>query len=508
MYLNETKIYGARIGLRYATYINLVSKVFSYIASFIFTILIARKLSIEDFGIWTMILKYPNYLIPISMIYAYWLPRTVSRGLNTAKVGLFLAILLGSLATIVYVILIYGIYFVFEQPFTILILSAIIVIQEYLNKYLNGLSTAYKPQYIGISLLVYNVTQALLALFIAFVYSLNLFGVVIATIIARTLAIIIQFFANIELIKESRLDMNLAKDWLKKSWIPFYNSFVGSLVSLNVVLVRYITGNDVANAYYGVVTYITSIVLFSTQALPALYSKLLATRDMRAVEEIFWIMFMLAIPTSVGILLYTEPIIALYSVKYVIISSAVRVFAITTLFQLLLVILRTVLRGYEWRDLENFLRNKYDMKRTVLVKGPSFRLLSVIIYLALLALASLLYSGSPEQLIFMWSFISLTRIIIEIYFNNRLIKKEFNVHLPYKKLGKFLIRFFIASSSFVVVKIFYSPIPKLSIYELIGDLVPILLILAILYFGILYLIDPKMRETVKITYHYIRKKPE
>ncbi|RLF02271.1 MAG: hypothetical protein DRJ59_04070 [Thermoprotei archaeon] len=493
------KVYGASVRLRYSVTVNFLFRILSMFASLLFVVMVTRRLPVDEFGIWTMILKYVNYTLPLSVIFAYWLPRTISRGINTAKTGLMLAVALSFVALAGYVVVVYMASTYFEQPLIPLLLAAIIVLENYINQCLYAISTAHAPQYIGFAQFTLRVLQVILGFPLVVFYRWGLYGVVLSTIGARMGVLLLLLLVNYKVISESKIDFKVAKSWFKKSWIPIYESLLSVLLALDVLIVRSIVGSEEPIAYYGVSISLMGLMIFSTQAAPALYARLLAKRDVRDVVDVFWLMYMLSFPMVVGVLIHAETILAVYNIKYVVASHVARIFSASSLLLLLVSILGTTLKGLEVRD---YTSEDVNLRETVLFKVPTLNFLSIIIYLSSLAILSRLFHHDVLAVSLLWGITYCSRFVFLIVTLNWLLKREFSVSLPYGLFLKYISRFLVASIGIVAVKFAFPIEPQISIYPLLRDLALIVLPSALAYFSTLYVIDPKMREFVKAAWSH------
>jgi len=493
--------YGAKVRLKFSIIVNFIMRFLSLFAGLLFTISVTRRLSVEEFGIWVMLFKYISYVLPFAAIFTYWLPRTISRGFNTAKSGIFLSILLGLTSSVIYLSISWGAYVFFNQPFTPLLLAAIIVLQEYLYRGLLYIALSHAPQYRGVSSFTIRMAQAVSALLLVVLLKLGLHGAVIAAIVGRSCGLLLLFVINKEILSRSVLDFGVVKNWIKRSWLPLYSKIVLMLTSLDAIIVRIIAGNETPIAYYGVSMSILGLASTRVHFSPALYARLLAKRDIRDVIEAFWLSYLLLIPMIIGILVYTEPILAVYNIKYVVASWIVRVFALAASLQVLSTLLATVIGGLERRDIIEDI----DLRETVLFKMPTLRLIIVILYLIILSLFSFLFRESELSIALCWSLAYLLRFILIIAFYNNLLIKEFNVHLPYKIFAKFTLKFLIASTPIVILSIIYRVEPHISIWDTLTHLLPAIFVAGTSYFLVLYVIDYKFRDLIKRGLSFIRE---
>jgi len=501
---NQNFEYGTNVRLRYSIIINFSARALSMFVNLIFILCVVRKLSIIEFGIWTMMIRYIGYVMPFVAIYSYWLPRTIARGINTAKTGLLLAFLLGLTSSLIYAFFIMGVSELFKQPLIPLLLAVLIVFQDYLNRGLIGISVSHSPQYVGIANLAMRIVQTILGVLLLVFYRLGLYGAVLAMVLGRTASTILLFSLNLKIIRDSELDIKFVKIWFKRSWLPLYNQLLIALLGLDVIIVRWVTSSEEPIAYFGVAIYIVGLTLATTQTLPALYARLLSRRDTRDITEAFWLVFMLSIPLSVGIIIYTEPILAIYNIRYMIIASAVRIFAIVAILRLLNVILRTTLRGLEIKDHID-LNTSLGLKETVLFKIPNTEFLVNGLYFILLGMIAYIFSYDYITIVLLWGIMRLLRLSMLILIFHHFIRKEFNISLPYRTFLKYIGKFIVASIPMILVRMLL-PIPLYArIYQQVISFLPAILISGVLYFIVLYAIDPKMRDFVRRIIIYIRQ---
>jgi len=483
--------YRANVRLKYATLINSITKFLSLIAGLFFTVFVTRRFTVIEFGIWTLFFKYISYVTPFIVIFTYWLPRTISRGINTAKTGLLLAIVLGMIASFAYMVIAFEASIIFNQPLNYLILASVIVFQLYIERCLNSITSAHAPQFTGLSNLLLKVTQAVCAFLFVIVLRLGFLGAIFSIIAGRIFSITLLYYVNRGVIALSKVNWSIAKDWIEKSWLPLFNSFTNTVLVLDVLIVRSIAGSEEPIAYYGVSMSLLGITAMSTYVLPALYARLLAKRDVRDIIEAFWAASLLAIPMVVGLLIYTDPIVAIYSIKYVVASLAVKIFVFSSILHLILSFLTTTLRGLELRDL-----GRCHLTKTVLFKMPLVRLFITIVYLVSLSIISYTFRYDSVTLVSSWGVLYCFRILAIIIAYDLLLRREFKIALPYKSMGKYAIKFLISSLDIALLWIIYPVDPVVSIWALLSKLGPAVIASALLYFCILYIIDRKFQDFV------------
>lgn len=76
------------VNLLYSSFMNYFFNFLGSVFSAFFFAILARALTVEDYGIWVMLVRYIGYFAIPSVVFTYWLPRDISRGRNTSKTGL------------------------------------------------------------------------------------------------------------------------------------------------------------------------------------------------------------------------------------------------------------------------------------------------------------------------------------------------------------------------------------------------------------------------------------
>ncbi len=495
--------YGSRVRLRYATLVNFVSEFLSYAASLMFVILIARRLSVDEFGQWTLITRYVNYFLLLSVIYTYWIPRTISRGMNTAKLSLVLAVELGVFSSIVYLFVAYGTATFYNQPFIPLALAAVIVLEEFINQALRSIASAHAPQYVGISRLVLRFTQVGLAIITVPLLAMGLIGVVIAAICARLAVTALTIAVNKKVISRSSYSKEIVRKWLKASWLPLFFRLAAITYTFDVLVVRTIVGTDDVLAYYGVAVSIYGMAIGSTRAIPALYSRLLARKDINDVVETFWIVFMVNLPLVVGMILYADVLAYLYNPKYFVVVNAIRIFALASTAMLVTRIIRTTIYGLEERDAD-YTWSSGKLLRTTLFQVPVLNIAVSVTYLGLLGALTWAIKD-PVNVVLVWGCAYLIYNVVVCISYDWLLRRELSIRLPYAVIFRYLARFMVALLPMVLIRFVVQVPLSTSIWALMKSFMPVVILSAVSYFTVLYVIDEKFRALLSRATAYLFK---
>ena len=498
--MGEGRVYGAEVRLMYATIINFLAEFLSYIASFMFVVLIARRLSVEEFGTWTLIMRYVSYLVMAAIIYTYWARRTISRGFNTSKTAVVMSIELGLLASVIYLFIGYGSSAFFSQPLPPLLLASLIVLTEFINQGQISIASAHSPQYVGIARAVLRFLMVALAVVTVPLLSMGLMGVVIAAVGARVGVLAMLLYVNRGVIAESKYRRDVEVKWLKTSWLTLLTSVSGLLYTLDAVIARAASGSDELIAYYGIAISIYGLTIGTTRALPTLYARLLARRDIRDAIEILWIVFLINLPLLIGILLYADALAYLYNPKYAEVADAIRIFSLASLFSLLARVLATVVTGLEERDADHMWESSKLLK-TTLFYIPAYTLAASAIYLG--AVGGVTYSvREPINALGIWGILFLTYSASLAIGYDWILRREYGIKLPYREVGKYLLRFLVASIPMILIRAVWPVELSPHIWPLLTSFLPPVVLSMALYFTVLYALDPKFRD---LTARFLKK---
>lgn len=492
---------GSNVRLRYTGIILFLSRLFSLLTGAVFVLLITRKLPIEDFGLWSMIGRYLGYVLILTTVYSYWLPRTMARGINTSKTGLVFSFILGSTATLFYVIIAFWFSSAFDQSLLILLLVAPEVILSYIQSTMESVSTGYAPQLIGFAQIIFELVKVGLAFCLVFFFRVELTGAVLAVVGAQLVSVLFLTALNFKVINSSKLNLDIAKSWLKHSWLPLFSAGVGIVGGLDIILVRLISGSELPIAYYGIAFTIAGVVMNTNVLASGLYPRLLAKAHLSETEVVMKLMYMFAIPMSVFIFFYAEPISAVFGLKYLVATNIVRVAALSSLISIFSLLLDTVIVGIERGDAERL--NSKDLVSSMLFKLP---LLNCVMSFAYLIILYVLLIGAQGyvDVSFKWVVSSIISILLSIVVKLVVLRRDFRIKISIYTITS-LLRY-LAVSLFAVgfALSIWKVLPVEGIMNLFLGLVPPSMFTATVYFILLAIVDRDFKILMKAAVNEIK----
>ena len=111
----------------------------------VFTIIITRQLSIEEYGTWGLIGSIIGYTLLIESTIFYWVIRETARNIPSARTGLVTSGIFSVIGMLAYVIIAFMIDTQSNVDFFIIILAVILVPVNFLDHTIRAVSQGWKP---------------------------------------------------------------------------------------------------------------------------------------------------------------------------------------------------------------------------------------------------------------------------------------------------------------------------------------------------------------------------
>ncbi|RLE54620.1 MAG: hypothetical protein DRJ40_10285 [Thermoprotei archaeon] len=476
----------------YATFMNYVFSFVEAVISFLFVVLIIRRLSFSDFANWILITTYISYVLFLAAICDYWIPRYVARGVNVSKTGIVLMLLLGLAATAVYSVVGYALALTFGHDIVATLLASFIVLLIFLNRGLNSIVIGTKPQFATLCLLVQRATQLAVAVLMVYYLRFGVRGVVVAAIAGWCASCMVLYSITRKYISESKINYEIMVLWIKRAWIPLYTSISGTLMALDYTVMRYITGSDEVIALYGAGATFTKAIALTAQAMPALYAGMLKDARGEYLYHALWAMYLVAIPLTTFIYFNSKLIAALLGVKYVKLGPVLPLFATMYIVYITHTAITAVFTGLERRELGTV--SSRELLKTALFKNPTVNAVVNVAYLATLALTVMFVRElGVFTVVLLWVLLSTTRYLVQIVLKEYLLRKDFKFRTNYLLISKYLAKFTLLS---VLCCLVVNLIPveySTSIWKITHSLLMRGIPYTLLYVSITYLVDARFR---------------
>jgi len=485
------------IRLQYTGLVVFVSRLISILTGMIFTIVITRNLSFEEFGTWTNIGDIFHYFTLIAGILPFWSQRFTARGRQEAFIT-------GLVANFSISILMSGAYLLSIPILTTLLgintiyllvyeLMAIQIIAVHMISVLESLIELRRPQAIGYGLIVFECFKLLASSFLIINDQINLL-LIITIIIASHFVQMLFYLILVKNYFKGKIMWSYIKEWIKASPLNLYHIIGRRLLGIPLLLLFSFSG-ELARAYFGAAQTISNIIGYSSFISFALYPKMLMGGGSRDILVILKMVLMFATPMTVGVLVLSDSYLFMLNAPYVDAQPILFFLAIGAFFTIVSGVFSAATMGIDK------LGESTDIPFRTLMKSKTFQLYSIdylsstiVVPLSYIVLSEYVYD--PLQSAIFISAILMMSSIFRLILTRWITKTELTVHFPAKALGKYLL------ASLVMLAI----LSVISHPRLIREILPLTFFGAVVYFGVLYLLDKETRNLVRLVVKEIQNK--
>ena len=367
------------IRVTYSGMISFVTGIFSIFTGLIFTLIITRQLTPEEFGAWGLLGSLIAYVLVIHPIVSYWSTREIARGIKSGKTSFLSSGAFSIIGILLYFVIAY--FFGIKtgvDPY-ILLFAGILVPVEFLRASLVGISNAYKPQTEEFGVVAFELIKIPLALLTVYYFDLGLTGLIITVFISRLSSVVLLIIRTREKIK-GKFSKKLIKKWLRLFWLPVYPYLSAILTTSDIAIFSIMTGSVYGIAYWSVSVTISRIVNHASKIGKGVYPKLLQGGKKEHLQDNLNRMFYFAFPLAA--MSYTFSVPALFALNPVY-SEAITI----VLFLVPMIFLRTLAEQFSQalQAIENVDVNEdstfLDYIRSKLFYMPTLRLIQRGLYL-------------------------------------------------------------------------------------------------------------------------------
>jgi len=490
------------IRLRYAGLIIFLSRIFSIVTGLVFVVLVTRRLSPTDFGLWQTISDYLVFFVFPSQVISPWVTRYVARGFNVSKTGILVNAGLS---------LIFFFSGSFLAPYAAAssqtsvfyyFLGCFSIPLEYAISSLEATASATKPEVQSYGFVAFELSKVGIgALAVAFL-RLELFGVMMTMLFARLLQVIFLLFLLRRKIGGG-FNRSMARKWFSLAWITIYGSTPSLLYSLNTFIWLILTGSTLPKAYMQAPMTIYTIISYSFLLSSALYPKILRGGGGRDVESALKLVLLFAVPLAVGAFVLANPLLRILREEYSVTENILRVLAVGGIFASVSGVFSTIISGTERVELKEDATFKDYVKSRIFLL-PTLDNVALSIYVSsvfLLTYYSVLNRISYVTLIF---YCALSSFIIGtpfVLYRWSIARKVMKFDFPWANLA----RYFIAAGVMTIFLLLFYPYGAYSekIWYVLSNLLPVIGAGALIYFSIAYIIDRDARALINSTFAYL-----
>jgi len=492
----------SEIRVTYSGLISFLVRISSILTGIIFTLIVTRRLSEEEFGSWSLIGGLLLYVVTVDFIISYWVTREVARNEKSGKTALVSGGVLSIGGFIAYLIIAYYVSQQSDVDLGLLTFASILIPLMFVNDVISYLNAGWKPQIVSYAFLASEITKVPIALVTVYFLDLGIEGAIIATFIAYVSSIIINIkFAKDKL--KDKIQGRYIKKWFRLSWIPLYQSIPNLAFVSDVVIFSVMTGSVIGVAYMTASRSIANIVMHAGVISDAVYPKLLGGGKEIHLQENLIKVFYFAIPLVALTIVLARPGLFALNPIY---ESAVLILILSSFRNLLSILNRmfySALQGIEKADLDELATFKMYMK-SKLFFIPTIRIIQYVSYAIILTIVLFLTNDRDLlELVTYWAVVSLLIEIPFVIYQLHLLKKYFTLKLDNKAIIKYISAAVISSGIlYYMVERFLDY--KISIFEFLPQLLIFVGIGTAVYVCITYLSDRRTKELIKGIINEIR----
>ena len=492
------------IRVTYTGLISLIGGIISVLTGTIFTLIITRTVTPEEYGTWGLILGLITYVSLIGPIVSYWSTRDTARNIQSGKTAILSSMLLSIGAVSIYILISYlmGNYTNVEK--NVLLFAAILIPAMFINGILSAINLGWKPHAISYGTLAYGISSIPLILFLIYYLDLGVTGIIISVFLANIISIIILFFYAKEKIT-NQFNKIFLKKWLKLSWIPIYPGAAVLIAGFDISIFTIISGSVVGLAFWTAAMVLPSMISHTGLISRAIYPKLLEEKTKEFMSENLALVFYFGILLISLVITFARPglyaLNPIYEIAFpvaIILSFEIFLSVFTNIFLLSLAGIERVDK-FENSSFKDYIKSKLFFPQTI-------RLIQTSIYILILSVGLLIlvgYGSSDQELLLFWASIALVTQIPLVGILYYFVRKNITIKIEISRITKFLLTAigafgltYVLTNEFLI----YSPdiisfIPNVLMFGAFG---------VSLYIIITYLIDNKIRKLVNAIIHEIK----
>lgn len=495
----------SNVRVTYSGLIALVVSIVSVLTGTIFVLIVTRTLSPEDLGLWTLINSLVGYVFVVDPIVSYWSTRQAARGEKVGKSAISTAGLFSGGGIIVYLIMGIFVSDSFSIDYSLLLLSTCLVPLIFLHGALAGIAYGTKPHSDQYALVAFESVKIPLGYLLVVFFQMGIFGAILAMIISNVVRIIILFIQLRPYIV-GKIKFEVIRFWFKMSWLPMYGMIPSFAITLDIIIFSAMANSLTGLAFWTAGITIAGLVTQSGSISQALYPKLIATQKKEYAEVNLQRTLFFAIPFLAVSIVFAKPLLHIINPIYI--SGIVIVYFLATraFVNIFVNFSFNVIRAYEQVD-KNYNSTFKEYLKSKLFVIPTLTYILSGIYLTslVLFLISKPSDWSDVEIVQIWSLIYFVSYAPFAVYGIISIKRNYDINLPWIPIVKYsAVALFASLVLHYIVNNFLEY--KISIWDFLPDIIPLVTLGGLIYFGIAYLIDNSTRIFFKSIFSQIIKK--
>jgi hypothetical protein len=405
------------IRVTYTGLLSFVIALLSVIFGMIFSLVLTRQLSTEEYGTWGLISGLLFYVSMLAPMITFWATRNTSRGIESGKTAVLGSSFLACISIGIYILVSYFMSDQVDTDQNILILSAILVPAIFFNGIFSAINLGWKPHTVSYGTFSFVISQVVFVIIFVFYLDLGIIGVIFANLFSYFISNTLLFvFAHEKL--RNNFNKNFIKKWFSLAWLPLYPSLSIVIDSLGIIVFTLITGSVIGLAFWTVAVIIASIISHSELISRAIYPKLLQGGNRNYLQHNISQLFYFSLLMTGFVIVFAKPALFAMNPIYEPVVMVVVIIALNNFFRVITNISILNLSGIETIDIDekatfrNYLHSKLFYPYSIKLLQTSISIVVLTIGLILL----INFNVQGHDLLIFWALVYLTsQIPLSLY---------------------------------------------------------------------------------------------
>ncbi|MGI0021939.1 MAG: hypothetical protein ACRD9Q_03660 [Nitrososphaeraceae archaeon] len=484
----------SNIRLTYPGLMAFVITLISVFTGLVFTLIVTRRLSQDEFGLWSLMGSLLIYVMVFVPINTYWVSRHVARNEEASITGIVCSMLFSLAATAAYIVIIFFISETTDVDYGTLLFSSILIPLMYLVATMRGIVTGFRPQGNAYAILVFELTKIPSGFLLVYWADMGIIGAIITSAIAQGAQVVFYLYYIREKLRE-RFCYSQFKQWLKLSWLPVFSSLHDRILHLDSTIFTILIGSVTGLSYVGVARAISNLVSNTGSISSALSPKLIASQKVEYLELILKRTLLFSIPAVGFSFIFAKPSLWVLNPLYVDGIYILYVWIIVQFTYVFQGIFAGALTGIEKVDI-GFQSKFRDYLKSKLFTIPLVYVVSYLSYIAMLIVVlvlSIQVKLPTLDIIFWWGSVGIISNVAIVLIFWKMTSKNLSFGFPRIIVLKYIIATAIASSiSYITLDQFLQY--NESIFVFGPSLIPHILLFVGIYFSIMLTWDHETRS--------------
>ena len=495
----------SKVKLRLSGGLAFAANILSYLTGFIFSILITRRLTEEEFGVWALIGSLINYgLVPFYLV-SPWISRDAARGKRVLGPALVLFLSLMPVSLITYFVIASQYAITIRYDPTIIILGIIVLIPYIFLTLGNAIQSGYAPQNLGLAKIIFEISKIILGFCMVIALNMKLVGALITLSIAYFLQASMLMYCSKPLF-EKDIGKDLIIKWVKGASVSTVQVITNVIAATDIILMAWIIGHAEIAGYWQAAITASALVFYSSSLMSGLGPRLISGGTQRDLDKAFDFTMMFMIPLLFGFFLLSRDILWVLRPTYSLVWVASCILAVGGVMITLGEFGFTAVYGTDKFDLEDSLSVGHYLKSRVFLLNKLELVLksAYITCLATMLVATKSLSLGIAELTILIASINLMIAILKSVIGLKLMKKYTSLRLSGGNIAHYLITSTIMAIFVYILRMSIGELPSRAI-EAAAYLLPLIISGAVIYGAVLYAINRDFRSFLGEVYSFITR---